>query len=141
MKSEDPKTRETRQKQIIYDALMAADHPTATMLYEQIRESYPNIGRATVFRVLAQFTKQGIINKIYFPDGQARFDARTTMHAHLHCLSCGKVTDAAGANFKPPIGTTWLKGFQVTAANLDYFGRCPECRRKAEEEEMKKRGL
>ncbi len=133
----DKKTRSTRQKQIIYEALLHADHPTATQLYEQVKNQCPSISRATVFRVLMQFSGQGLITRIHFPDGLARYDARTQIHAHLHCLVCGLVVDAVGNNFKPPIGTPWLKGFQVTAANLDYFGLCPACRKAAEEAENK----
>ena len=45
--------RQTKQKTIIYDALMTLDHPTATEVYSYVHEQYPSVSRATVFRVLS----------------------------------------------------------------------------------------
>ena len=43
--------RNTAQKNVIMEELLAADHPTATELYGRIHQSHPKISRATVFRV------------------------------------------------------------------------------------------
>ena len=51
--------RQTRQKRVIYDALKALDHPTATEVYGYVHERYPSISRATVFRVLGGFAASG----------------------------------------------------------------------------------
>ena len=44
--------RHTKQKQMVYDALRALDHPTATELYEYVQAENPRISKATVFRSL-----------------------------------------------------------------------------------------
>ena len=44
--------RNTRQKQMVYDALTRLDHPTATQVYECVHAEHPTVSRGTVFRVL-----------------------------------------------------------------------------------------
>ena len=51
--------RKTKQKQAIYDALAALDHPTATQVYERVHEEHPTVSRGTVFRVLGGFAERG----------------------------------------------------------------------------------
>ena len=51
--------RQTKQKQIIYDALKTLDHPTATEVYGYVHENYPTVSRATVFRDLGGFATSG----------------------------------------------------------------------------------
>ena len=47
--------RKTKQKQAVYEALTALDHPTATQVYERVHEEHPTVSRGTVFRVLGNF--------------------------------------------------------------------------------------
>ena len=51
--------RQTIQKTVIYEMLKALDHPTATEVYARLKDSYPTISRATVFRVLGGFSSKG----------------------------------------------------------------------------------
>ena len=51
--------RQTKQKQVIYDALTMLNHPTATEVYAWVHERHPTVSRATVFRVLGGFAAIG----------------------------------------------------------------------------------
>ena len=64
-------------------ALAAADHPTATELYEDVRAVNPRISKATVFRVLSQYSKNGEIRRLHIAGSDDRFDATLAPHAHL----------------------------------------------------------
>lgn len=121
-------TRNTQQKQIILQALMQADHPTATELYESIHERYPVISRATVFRVLSQFAESGKINKLSLSDSSARFDAYTAPHAHAHCLGCGRVFDVYRPELDELTAKIGLDGFSVVSSRIEFTGYCKNCR-------------
>ena len=52
--------RNTIQKQIVFDTFEELNnHPSAGMVYEAVAEKYPNISRATVFRLLAEAADEG----------------------------------------------------------------------------------
>lgn len=123
-------TRNTQQKKIILQTLMCSDHPTASQLYEIIGRDHPTISRATVFRVLAQFSEAGLINKLNLADGNARFDACTKPHAHLYCVDCGKVFDVEKSELESVLCKKQLGEFEIFSSKIEFVGRCKNCKQK-----------
>lgn len=119
--------RNTEQKRIIMNALMQADHPTASELYERIREDNPHLSRATVFRVLGQFADDGVVRRLNLLGSDTRFDARTAPHAHCHCVRCGRVTDVFAEDFAPVMNSDGVAGYKVLSTEIEFSGICPDC--------------
>ncbi len=125
--------RNTEQKNVILTELMAADHPTATELYERVRAAHPTISRATVFRVLSDFAQTGKVKKLEFLGSDTRFDGHTEPHAHCHCIRCGKVVDVYEDRFEGVLNVDGVKGFSVLSTQLEFCGLCPECAKSGEQ--------
>ena len=85
------KRRSTKQREIVYEALMRLYHPTAEEVYEYLRGEQPGIGHATVFRNLAVLAEEGRIVKLFFPDEVTHYDAITDGHYHFVCKRCSKI--------------------------------------------------
>ena len=86
--------RNTLQKRIVSDVFCSMNnHPSAGMVYEAVREKYPNISRATVYRLLAEAAEEGRILRLKLTDGNDRYDITTIMHFHAVCRVCGAVAD------------------------------------------------
>ena len=80
-----PTRKNSKKRQVILEALAATTaHPTAQELYQQLKPDYPD---------LSLFAEEGDAMSVGVFCGQERFDARTTPHAHLHCVQCGRVID------------------------------------------------
>ena len=60
------------------------DHPTADMIYERVRDKYPEISLATVYRNLAQLCSDGTLIKIGAA-GRERYDIDVSDHNHFFC--------------------------------------------------------
>ena len=70
--------RNTIQKQIVFDVLTKMhNHPSAGMVYEAVNAEYPNISRATVFRILAEAADEGKILRLKLNDSTDRYDTTT----------------------------------------------------------------
>ena len=124
--------RQTKQKQIIYDALKTLDHPTATEVYSHVHEIHPTVSRATVFRVLKGFADGGKAIEIKAAGDEVRYDYNVAAHYHARCLECGKVADVMATGI--PLGglkATADCDFEVSGYIVEFFGRCKECRQKA----------
>lgn len=104
------------------------DHPTADVVYTNIRQTFPNISLGTVYRNLTLLSDIGEIVRLRVGDGVDHFDYNTLPHYHFICSECGSVvdldipvtgemTEAARENFKGKI-----EG-QVTY----FYGRCSNC--------------
>ncbi|MCD8293880.1 MAG: transcriptional repressor [Clostridia bacterium] len=119
--------RNTKQKKIIMDALLSADHPTATELCEIVQERCPSISRATVFRDLGMFADEGSVQKVTLSDGEARFDANTKPHAHAKCVCCGRIYDVFENKVSCLLGDEDLGGFEIYSATLELSVKCPAC--------------
>ena len=84
----------SRQRESIRENLInRMDHPTADMVYSDIRQIYPNISLGTVYRNLALLSDRGEIARIHTKDGTLHFDRNTEPHDHFVCRSCGRITD------------------------------------------------
>ena len=89
-----PATKKSKQRDAIIKFLMTRkDHPTADMVYMNIKEEFPKISLGTVYRNLNLLADTGEALKITTPDGGVRFDATTTPHYHVLCCKCGCVQD------------------------------------------------
>ncbi len=121
--------RQTRQKQIILDALPKLNHPTATAVYEYIHEDNPTVSRATVFRVLKQAEENGRIMRLSFSGGEDRFDHNPAPHYHVRCSHCGKVCDV-----RMPFlygledAVEDACGFTLESHDIEFKGVCLDCR-------------
>ena len=123
----------SRQREAIKSFLMTRkDHPTADVVYENVRKEFPNISLGTVYRNLTLLSDMGELLRLRVGDGMDHFDATTEPHYHFICHSCGQVIDLemdslesineiAGAGFRGKI-----------YGHVAYFyGSCENCTEKS----------
>lgn len=122
--------RQTKQKQIIYEALKTLNHPTATEVYGYVHERYPTVSRATVFRVLSGFATGGSALELRFAGNEVRYDYNVKAHCHARCVRCGKVADVEPLNFplRGKIEANVCDEFAIEGYALEFFGRCKDCK-------------
>lgn len=90
----EAKRNNSRKRQALLDALCATkEHPSAEMLYNILKPDFPELSLGTVYRNLSVLLEDGAIVSVGKVDGQERYDATTTQHAHLICRKCRRVID------------------------------------------------
>lgn len=118
----------SRQRQAVIDVLCSTKtHPSASWIYEKVRETIPNVSLGTVYRNLALLESEGIIRKIPVGDSSEHFDGDTSMHSHFYCKGCKQITDI-------PLDTTddckkleEKTGLSVESATYTFVGVCANC--------------
>ncbi len=120
----------SRQREAIKNFLMTRkDHPTADVVYMNVRQEFPNISLGTVYRNLTLLADLGEISRLRLNDGIDHFDATTEPHYHFICTECGSVMDMdmevldtinniAGMNFN---------GGQIAGHITYFYGICEKC--------------
>lgn len=127
--------RYSKQREIMLNVLKSRkDHPTAQMLYEEVKKQLPQIGIATVYRNIADLVEEGIITKIKTKnDGLDRFDANVEPHYHFECVECNNIYDIypdvhiyyeLSDNIKTMIRKI---GAEVTDTDIMIRGICRKC--------------
>ena len=118
--------RHSEQRERIYQAVCASrEHPTAQMIYDELRPLMPKLSLGTVYRNLQQMARDGRLVEINGP--VARFDATIHPHTHLRCQSCGSVADVE-LPYDPALDRVCrMEGWNIIGHNLMFTGICPAC--------------
>lgn len=88
------------------------------------------VDRVTAFRILNAFVEKGILRKLEFLEGKARYELTSRGdHHHFICKSCGTVIDIEDTII-PKFENTLEKkyGFTITNHSLEFFGICESCK-------------
>jgi Fur family peroxide stress response transcriptional regulator len=92
--------RITLQRTAIYKAIKDdSSHPSADIVYNKIKATYPNISFDTVNRTLLSFVDIGVLNIAESYNRQKRFDPNLKRHHHLSCIKCGKIIDFVNKDY------------------------------------------
>ncbi len=87
--------RMTDQRRVIAQVIEAADdHPDVEQLHAQASALDAGISIATVYRTVKLFEEAGLLEKLEFGDGRARYeDAERDHHDHLIDMQTGEVIE------------------------------------------------
>lgn len=121
--------KHSKQREMIKDFLMSRhDHPTADVVYMNVRQQNPNISLGTVYRNLTLLADIGEIQRLRLGDGVDHFDADTSPHYHFVCGHCGKVIDLKMDSIDG-IKDIAAKDFDgnITGHVTYFYGSCGQC--------------
>ena len=97
----------SRQRESIKEFLMTRkDHPTADVVYENVKKIYPNISLGTVYRNLSLLSDLGEIQKLSSFGGADHFDGCVIPHCHF--------------------------GGKIASCDIRFFGLCEDCLKNTE---------
>ena len=121
--------RNTAQRRRILEVLQSTDtHPTASRVFDEVRQHIPSISLGTVYRNLNVLVSQGTIQKISCEDAEDRYDAITTPHIHFYCRNCGCVSDVQDDQaYRDLAKLVDDLDEDIETYSLICYGKCPRC--------------
>ena len=127
--------RMTPQRAGILDFLEGnKDHPSAEEIYRRVCGRFPGLSFATVYNTLQSLVSRREISEIKIVPDRARFDPCTLRHSHAMCLECGGIADIKAPG-KPPLPGKPPAGFRLLSCNIEFYGVCAACGKKARKKE------
>lgn len=121
----DKGLRVTGPRRVIAEVLeQSSDHPDVEELYARVSRRDPSVSLATVYRTVKVFEENGLLEKVAFGDGRARYEtADRAHHDHLIDLSTGKVLEF----FDPEIEQLQEKiaqrlGYRLRGHRMELYG-------------------
>ncbi len=117
--------RMTDQRRTIASVLQESDdHPDVEELYARASGRDPNISIATVYRTVKLFEEAGILDKLEFGDGRARYeDAERDHHDHLIDLNSGEVIEFVDPEIEQLQEKIAKKlGYRLKGHKLELYG-------------------
>ena len=117
--------RLTEQRRVIARVLEdSQDHPDVEELYARASAVDPRISLATVYRTVKLFEEAGILEKLEFGDGRARYeDAEREHHDHLIDIQSGKVIEFVDSEIEALQERIADKlGYELRGHRLELYG-------------------
>lgn len=117
--------RMTEQRRTIAAVLEDSDdHPDVEELYARASAADPRISLATVYRTVKLFEEAGILEKLEFGDGRARYeDAERDHHDHLIDMQSGEVIEFVDPEIEALQEKIAAKlGYKLKGHRLELYG-------------------
>jgi len=119
----------TPQRIAIYRELIQTDeHPSAEMLYEKVKKTFPSISLDTVNRTLITLNEIGAAFTVIGSGDARRYDGGLNEHQHFKCVKCKRIIDFHHKpfdNIKPPPEIS--ERFTVLRKTVYIEGLCDLC--------------
>ncbi len=126
--------RATPQRVALLKIIAASEgHPSATQIFEQMRQQFPTTTLATVYKTLTLLKEMGEVLELEFSGAENRYDGNKPYpHLHLLCIQCRRIIDPEIEQLGHlPEQVARATGYQVVGQRFDLYGICPECQRRS----------
>ena len=115
----------TSQRQTIIKVIEESeDHPDVDQLYRRSVEVDDTISIATVYRTVKLLEEAGVIERLEFGDGRARYEESGEHHEHLVDIETGEVIEFYNEELEEmKRAVAEQMGYELVDHRLELFGR------------------
>lgn len=124
----DAGIRPSVQRLAIYEFVKSTKvHPTAEVVYNELRDELGSLSLTTVYNTLKLFVDAGLMKMLNIDDTFKCFDGDISQHAHFRCNVCGKIYDVQlKKDFL--LMVAGIENFDIFDAQLYLKGVCNKCK-------------
>ena len=125
----EKKLRNSAVRNSIYEYLCGTnEHPSAEMIYNDLKGDNPNLSLGTVYRNLKQLEELGQIIRVTNVNNHERYDANCEDHVHFVCERCGRVIDIMDADVHKAMAALNIpNGAKIKRLQIVIEGTCEDC--------------
>lgn len=128
--------RVTVPRRTVLDVLAEHPHSTAAAIESYATRRIGHVSTQAIYDVLSACARAGLVRRIEPAGSAALYETRTgDNHHHLVCRMCGTVHDVdCAVGEQPCLAPESDAGFDVTEAEVVFWGYCPRCRERPPEQ-------
>ena len=120
--------RHSDTRDIIYNYLYETKaHPSAEMIYNDLKIVLPKLSLKTVYTNLRVFEEHGKVVRVANVNGSDRYDANCDEHVHLVCDECGAVIDIMDADIRKAKKACQVGQAKIKSIQIVLHGTCERC--------------
>ena len=120
--------RYSETRDIIYNYLYNTKaHPSAEMIYNDLKIVLPKLSLKTVYTNLRFFEEHGKVVRVANVNGSDRYDANCEEHVHLVCDECGAVIDVMDADIRKAKKACQVGQAKIKSIQIVLHGTCETC--------------
>lgn len=121
--------RVTPQRMGIYEYLLdTRTHPSAEEIYQALKDRFPMMSQATVYKTLELLLELGLVSQLGLGGHAARYDGNPDLHVNIYCNECHRIYDVMEPELERLAESVARRsGFVVKGQRHEFYGICPEC--------------
>ena len=123
---EESNLKITPQRLAILKELDDKGHASIEEIYETIKEMFPSISLATIYKNINSLKDEGIISEICLHQ-KPKYEIDKEPHAHFVCKQCGHVEDVP---FSEILDKNIEQKYPNSQKELYIYGICDKCKEK-----------
>ncbi|HWD03775.1 MAG TPA: Fur family transcriptional regulator [Amycolatopsis sp.] len=125
--------RNTAQRRTVLGVVRDHPHTTAAEIAVFVDSGAGGVSRQGLYNVLEDLVSVGLLRTLEPAGSPARFELdHHDNHQHLVCRGCGRIEDVPWAEGATPcLNPTATGSFAIEAAEVTWWGYCPDCARNA----------
>ena len=129
----------TPQRMAVYKVLLETkEHPSAEMVFEEVRKVFTSISLDTVNRTLLTLSEIGVAFIIEGSGDAKRYDGNLENHQHFKCIKCKRVIDFYHKSFDNIKVPKSIDGkFTILRRAIYLEGFCDLCGKKVDNRLLK----
>ena len=116
----------THQRLVILEHIDRAGHIELDSLYNVLKENYPTLSLATLYRNLHELKSKDIVDEVNVKNKTVYFETRKEEHSHFICKECGSIEDIV-LDSEPIIMQVSAAGYKIDSESITYYGSCKNC--------------
>ena len=121
---EESNLKITPQRLAILKELENKGHASIEEIYETIKEMFPSISLATIYKNINSLKEEGIISEICLHQ-KPKYELQKDPHAHFICKNCGYVEDVP---FSEILDKNIDDKYPNSQKELYIYGICSKCK-------------
>ena len=121
------KLKATPQRLAILKEIEKKGHASIEEIYEDIKESFPSISLATIYKNITALQEEEILKAVCTPQ-KTKYEITKKEHAHFICKECGKLEDIP---LNPIIEEEIEKEYKDSSKELYIYGICDKCKKRS----------
>ncbi len=124
----------TPQRIAVYKVLIESkQHPSAEMVFQKLRKTFPSISLDTVNRTLLTLSKIGLSYIVEGSGEPKRFEGNLQAHQHFKCVECKRIIDFHHQPFDNiEVPADIEQKFTVLRKTVYFEGICDLCGKKGD---------
>jgi Fur family peroxide stress response transcriptional regulator len=109
------------------------NHPSATDIYNKVKELYPMVSLNTVYKNLSMLSSLHEVKEIKTMQDSVRYDGDISLHGHAICEKCGEIIDVEINEpdfkrfFETKIKNKLKKNYRIRNYGVEFYGLCGDC--------------
>ena len=124
---EKHKLRATPQRLKILTLLKSGGHLTVDDLYAQLKEHFPSLSLATVYKNINAMLEKGLVFELKLKGRKDHYELVKEHHSHVICESCGKIKDLDLPLLIQADMAKKITNYNINSATATLYGTCPDC--------------